>query len=45
MNKKSKKIFKESISKTKRFEQSAIPYMTQLLNNEYKNKKKIMMTT
>ena len=45
MNIKSKKKFKERMSKTKRFEQSAIPYMTKLLNNEYKNKKKIMMTT
>ena len=44
MNKKSKPYFKERFSKTKRFEESAIPYMTRLLNNEYKKKEKIITT-
>ena len=44
MSKKSKPFFKERFSKTKRFEESAIPYMTRLLNNEYKKKEKIIAT-
>ena len=42
MNKRSKNIFKEKRSRTKRFQQSAIPYMTRLLNNDCKKKKKII---
>ena len=44
MNKKSKPFFKERFARTKRFEESAIPYMTKLLNNEYKKKEKIIAT-
>ena len=39
MNKRSKNIFKNKQIKTSRFEQSAIPYMTRLLNNERKKSK------
>ena len=39
MNKRSKNIFKNKQLKTSRYEQSAIPYMTKLLNNEYKKSK------
>ena len=42
MNKRSKNIFKEKRSRTKRFQQSTIPYMTRLLNNDCKKKKKII---
>ena len=42
MNTRSKNIFKIRKSKTKRFEQSAIPYMARLLNDEQKRKSKIL---
>ena len=42
MNKRSKNIFKVKMSRTKRFQQSAIPYMTKLLNNDYEKRKKII---
>ena len=44
MNTRSKNVFKVRTSRTKRFQQSSIPYMVKLLNNELKEKRKIIVT-
>ena len=43
MNTRSKNVFKVRTSRTKRFQQSSIPYMVKLLNNELKEKRKIIV--
>ena len=44
MNTRSKNVFKIRASRTKRFQQSAIPYMVNLLNNELKDKEKVILS-
>ena len=44
MNTRSKNIFKIRAARTKRFQQSAIPYMVNLLNNELRDKRKMIVS-